>query len=101
MCLLCSPTLWARYPVLCLIRLLCACFKSFTLVSYVVIMNVLGYYNGLYHLASITAIALIVAPLFLNYIVILYFGLVAGRMKVFFYPILHIFHPIFQWTVTV
>ncbi|KAL1969354.1 hypothetical protein VTN77DRAFT_9547 [Rasamsonia byssochlamydoides] len=92
-CMLTDIRLWKRYPILCTIRFMQNTIRTTALLFFIMVISVLTTSNRIQNLP----IGFIAVSLGLNYLLMLYFGLVLRRFKAWLYPLMFLLNPFFNW----
>ncbi|KAJ3107944.1 hypothetical protein HDU96_007732 [Phlyctochytrium bullatum] len=105
-CLLCSPVMWSKYPLLTTLRLLFVSFRSVTLLTYVLLFTIiiLAVNNDPDFQDPFTATvpaAFLVTPLLINWACFSVFAIKLRRVKLFLYPVFYVLHPFIAWIITI
>jgi chitin synthase len=92
-CMLTDIRLWARYPILCTIRFMQNTIRTTALLFFIMVISILTTSNRVDNLP----VGFIAVSLGLNYLLMLYFGLVLRRFKAWLYPLMFLLNPFFNW----
>ncbi|KAK4697286.1 chitin synthase, partial [Lecanoromycetidae sp. Uapishka_2] len=92
-CMLTDIRLWMRYPLLCIVRFMNNTIRTTALLFFIMILSVITTSNKVKNLP----VGFIAVSLGLNWLLMIYFGLVLRRFKVWLYPVMFVVNPFFNW----
>ncbi|KAJ5682311.1 hypothetical protein N7462_005476 [Penicillium macrosclerotiorum] len=92
-CMITDIRLWARYPLLCLVRFLQNTIRTTALLFFVMAIALITTSKKVDDLP----VGFIGVSLGLNYLLMFYFGLQLKRFKAWLYPLMFILNPFFNW----
>ena len=96
-CMLTDIRLWARYPLLCIVRFMQNTIRTTSLLFFIMVLSIITTENKISNLP----VGFIAVSLGLNWLLMLYFGAKLGRYKLWLYPIMFIINPFFNWVYMV
>lgn len=92
-CMLTDVRLWRKYPVLCMMRFMQNTIRTTALLFFIMVISLLTTSNRIQNLP----VGFIAMSLGLNYMLMLYFGAKLRRYKAWFYPLMFLLNPFFNW----
>ncbi|TKA82684.1 Chitin synthase D [Friedmanniomyces simplex] len=92
-CMLTDIRLWKRYPLLLVIRLAQNTIRTTALLFFILVISILTTSQKVANLP----VGFIAVSLGLNWILMLFFGLKLGRLKVTMYPLMFVLNPFLNW----
>lgn len=92
-CMLTDMRLWARYPLLCLVRFMQNTIRTTALLFFIMIISLITTSKKVDDLP----VGFIGVSLGLNYLLMIYFGFQLKRYKTWLYPIMFVLNPFFNW----
>lgn len=92
-CMLTDWRLWKRYPALILVRFMQNTIRTTALLFFVMVLALLTTTAKIRDLP----VGFIAVSLGLNWLLMLYFGAKLKRFKIWFYPLMFILNPLFNW----
>ncbi|KAK3661153.1 hypothetical protein LTR56_000276 [Elasticomyces elasticus] len=92
-CMLTDIRLWKRYPLLLIIRLAQNTIRTTALLFFIMVISILTTSQKVANLP----IGFIAVSLGLNWLLMLFFGLKLGRLKVTMYPLMFVLNPFLNW----
>lgn len=92
-CMLTDWRLWKRYPALILVRFLQDTIRTTALLFLIMVLALLTSTATVRNLP----VGFIAVSLGLNWLLMLYFGAKLKRFKMWFYPLMFILNPLFNW----
>lgn len=92
-CMLTDMRLWARYPLLCLVRFMQNTIRTTALLFFIMIISLITTSKKVDDLP----VGFIGVSLGLNYLMMIYFGFQLKRYKTWLYPIMFVLNPFFNW----
>ncbi|KAK0880447.1 hypothetical protein LTR87_005726 [Friedmanniomyces endolithicus] len=92
-CMLTDIRLWKRYPLLLIIRLAQNTIRTTALLFFIMVISILTTSQKIANLP----VGFIAVSLGLNWLLMLFFGLKLGRLKVTMYPLMFVLNPFLNW----
>ncbi|KAK1064322.1 hypothetical protein LTR74_008799 [Friedmanniomyces endolithicus] len=92
-CMLTDIRLWKRYPLLLIIRLAQNTIRTTALLFFMMVISILTTSQKIANLP----VGFIAVSLGLNWLLMLFFGLKLGRLKVTLYPLMFVLNPFLNW----
>ncbi|KAK0249703.1 hypothetical protein LTS09_015139 [Friedmanniomyces endolithicus] len=92
-CMLTDIRLWKRYPLLLIIRLAQNTIRTTALLFFIMVISLLTTSQKIANLP----VGFIAVSLGLNWLLMLFFGLKLGRLKVTLYPLMFVLNPFLNW----
>ncbi|KAK2764298.1 hypothetical protein FQN54_008990 [Arachnomyces sp. PD_36] len=92
-CMLTDVRLWAKYPILCMVRFMQNTIRTTALLFFIMTISIVTTSNKVQNLPA----GFIAVSLGLNYLLMLYFGAKLRRFKAWLYPIMFLLNPFFNW----
>lgn len=92
-CMLTDIRLWRRYPALCLLRFLQNTIRTTSLLFFIMVISLITTSKTISNLP----VGFIGISLGLNWAMMIYFGIVLKRYKVWAYPLMFILNPFLNW----
>ncbi|KAJ5578118.1 uncharacterized protein N7459_007082 [Penicillium hispanicum] len=92
-CMMTDVRLWARYPLLCIVRFMQNTIRTTALLFFIMVIALITTSKRVNDLP----VGFIGVSLGLNYLLMFYFGLRLKRYKAWLYPLMFIFNPFFNW----
>lgn len=96
-CMLTDIRLWARYPLLCLVRFMQNTIRTTALLFFIMAISLITTSKKVEELP----VGFIGVSLGLNYLLMFYFGAKLKRFKAWLYPLMFILNPFFNWVYMV
>ncbi|KAG8414341.1 hypothetical protein J3459_014843 [Metarhizium acridum] len=92
-CMLTDWRLWKRYPALILVRFMQNTIRTTALLFFVMVLALLTTTASVRNLP----VGFMAVSLGLNWLLMLYFGAKLKRFKIWFYPLMFVLNPLFNW----
>lgn len=92
-CMLTDVRLWARYPLLCIVRFMQNTIRTTALLFFILAIALITTSKKVEDLP----VGFIGVSLGLNYLLMFYFGLQLKRFKAWLYPLMFVVNPFFNW----
>ncbi|OAA44397.1 chitin synthase D [Metarhizium rileyi] len=92
-CMLTDWRLWKRYPALILVRFMQNTIRTTALLFFVMVLALLTTTASIRNLP----VGFMAVSLGLNWLLMLYFGAKLKRFKIWFYPLMFVLNPVFNW----
>ncbi|EXK91658.1 chitin synthase [Fusarium oxysporum f. sp. raphani 54005] len=92
-CMLTDWRLWKRYPVLILVRFMQNTIRTTALLFFIMVLALITTVKKVDDLP----VGFIAVSLGLNWLLMLYFGAKLRRFKIWFYPLMFILNPFYNW----
>lgn len=92
-CMLTDMRLWARYPLLCIVRFMQNAIRTTALLFFIMAIALITTSKKVENLP----VGFIGVSLGLNYLLMFYFGLQLKRFKAWLYPLMFVVNPFFNW----
>ncbi|KAJ5491147.1 Chitin synthase D [Penicillium diatomitis] len=92
-CMLTDVRLWARYPLLCIVRFMQNTIRTTALLFFIIAIALITTSKKVDDLP----VGFIGVSVGLNYLLMFYFGLQLKRFKTWLYPLMFVVNPFFNW----
>ncbi|KAH8912542.1 class VII chitin synthase [Coniochaeta sp. PMI_546] len=92
-CMLTDWRLWKKYPILVLVRFMQNTIRTTALLFFIMVLALLSTTKTINDLP----VGFIAISLGLNWLMMIYFGAKLRRYKIWFYPLMFILNPFFNW----
>lgn len=92
-CMLTDWRLWKKYPILVLVRFMQNTIRTTALLFFIMVLALLSTTKTINDLP----VGFIAISLGLNWLMMVYFGAKLRRYKIWFYPLMFILNPFFNW----
>lgn len=92
-CMLTDIRLWKMYPILCLVRFMQNTIRTTALLFFILLLAIVSTTTR----PADLPVGFIAISLGLNWLMMIYFGVVLGRWKIVAYPLMFVINPFFNW----
>lgn len=92
-CMLTDWRLWKKYPILILVRFMQNTIRTTALLFFIMVLALLSTTKTINDLP----VGFIAISLGLNWLMMIYFGAKLRRYKIWFYPLMFVLNPFFNW----
>ena len=96
-CMLTDVRLWRRYPLVCVVRFMNCTIRTTALLFFIMIVSLITTEQAVKGLP----VGFIAISLGLNWALMIFFGWILGRYKIWLYPIMFVINPFFNWVYMV
>ncbi|TVY82042.1 Chitin synthase D [Lachnellula suecica] len=92
-CMLTDMRIWKRYPILAVVRFMQNTIRTTALLFFIMVISIISTSKKIQDLP----VGFIAISLGLNWLMMIYFGAVLKRYKIWLYPMMFVINPFFNW----